>query len=503
MRLYSQLYPYQQKAIQFSLEHPQGMLWLDMGLGKTAVALSAVAKRQDQIQVYAALVVAPLRVIQMVWRQEAANWVHTKHLRFSMIHGNPNQRERAFRVPADVYLVNYEGLRWLCERLEHVYLRQGRYLPFNMVIFDEVSKLKAHTTKRHAALRNVLPFIPYRLGLTGTPAANGYLDLFGQYLAVDSGVRLGTSKQTFTERFFHQSGWGVASKYEVDVGAEKAIEELIGDITMQMSAEDYLELPPVKINDIWVDLPEKARQQYDQLERDMFMELDSGTTVEVFNAAALTTKCLQAANGAAYAETGGPWDWLHDAKLDALGDIIEESAGKPLLVTYAFRHDAERIEKQYDGIHHISSRVSAPKMADLLEQWNRGQVPVLLGHPKSMGHGLNLQHGGDTLVMFGLPWSLEEYQQTIDRLAGGLRRRRPVIVHRILVRNTADEAVRLALERKATTQDGLKGALNEYRRQKTGQGAPATVPTPSAAPSPSPPNVVTGPDAWWSRSRTG
>ena len=441
-----------------------------MGLGKTAVALTAIGERQNRIEAYATLVVAPLRVIQTVWRQEAREWAHTRQLRFSMIHGNPNQRERAFRMPADIYLVNYEGLRWLCERLEHVYLRQGRYLPFNMVVFDEVSKLKDHTTKRHSALRNILPFVPYRLGLTGTPAANGYLDLFGQYLAVDSGTRLGTSKNSFTERFFHQSGWGIASKYEVDVGAEKAIEELISDITMQMSAEDYLELPPVKINDIWVDLPPEARERYEQLERDMFMELDSGVEVEVFNAAALTTKCLQAANGAAYVETGGPWDWLHDAKLDALADIVEEQAGKPTLVTYSFRHDAERIQKSVASVHHISSRLGASKTSQLLDQWNEGKVPVLLGHPASMGHGLNLQHGSDTLVMFGLPWSLEQYQQTIDRLAGGLRRHRPVIVHRILARGTTDEAVRLALEAKATTQAGLKAALNEYRCEKTSLG---------------------------------
>ena len=475
-----------------------------MGLGKTAVALTAIGERQNQVEAYAALVVAPLRVIQTVWRQEAREWQHTRRLRFSMIHGNPNQRERAFRMPADIYLVNYDNLQWLSERLEHVYLRQGRYLPFNMVVFDEISKMKNHTIKRHEAFRNILPFVPYRLGLTGTPAANGYLDLFGQYLVIDSGARLGTAKDTFTERFFHKTGWGVSSKYEVDIGAEKTLQELISDITLQMSAEDYLELPPVKINDIWVDLPPEARERYEQLERDMFMELDSGAAVEVFNAAALTTKCLQAANGAAYVETGGPWDWLHDAKLDALGDILEEQAGKPTLVTYSFRHDAERISKTCGGLcHHISSRLGAVKTVQLLDKWDKGEVPILLGHPASMGHGLNLQHGSDTLVMFGLPWSLEQYQQTIDRLAGGLRRHRPVIVHRILARNTTDEAVRLALQMKATTQAGLKAALNEYRNQKTGQGA-RSIPAPAAQLQPQlPPNVVTGPDAWWFRSGSG
>jgi len=445
-------------------------MWLDMGLGKTAVSLTNIVERQNLVQVYGTLVVAPLRVIQTVWRQEAAQWSHTKHLRFSVIHGAPDERIRAYQIPADVYLVNYEGLRWLSGQLIHTYLSRGRHLPFNQVIFDEISKLKDHTTHRHSALRDILPFIPYRVGLTGTPAANGYLDLFGQYLAIDSGARLGTVKSQFTERFFHQSGWGQGSKYEVDTGAEKQIEGIIGDITMQMSAADYLDLPPIKFNDIWVDLPPKARAEYERLERDMFMELDSGAEVEVFNKAALINKCLQAANGAAYVETGGPWDWLHDAKLEALDDIIEEASGKPLLLSYSFRHDAERIGKRYRDVHPINSKLGDAKINQLVEQWNAGKVPMLLGHPASMGHGLNLQHGGDTIVMFGLPWSLEQYEQVINRLAGGLRRYRPIVVHRILARNTADEAVRLALAAKATTQDGLKVALNEYRREKSGPG---------------------------------
>ena len=466
VRKVAQLHDYQQKAITFSLQHSQLALWLDMGLGKTAIALSNVVERQDQLQVYGTLVIAPLRVIQTVWRQEAQQWEHTRHLRFSLIHGTPDQRHRAFRMPADVYLVNYEGIRWLSEQLVHLYLSRGKYLPFNHVIFDEVSKLKDYTTKRHKALRQLLPFLPYRMGLTGTPAANGYLDLFGQYLAIDSGARLGTTKSAFTERYFHKTGWGVASRYEIDPGAQKRIEEIIGDITMQMSAEDYLELPPIVFNDIWIDLPPAAREKYEQLEREMFMELDSGAEIEVFNTASLINKCLQAANGALYVTTGGPWDQLHDAKLDALSDIVEEAAGKPILLAYSYRHDAARIEKQFTGVEHLSSKLGTQRVNSLVSRWNDGQVPMMIGHPASMGHGLNLQHGSDTLVWFGLPWSLEYYQQTIDRLAGGLRRQRPVIVHRILAKDTTDVAVKDALEAKATTQEGLKQALNEYRRQK-------------------------------------
>lgn len=457
---------YQRKALDFTMHHAQSMLWLDMGLGKTAVSLTTIAERQSLVQVYAALVVAPLRVIQTVWRQEARQWEHTRHLRFSMIHGAPDIRERAYHLPADIYLVNYEGLTWLSEKLVNTYLSRGRYLPFNMVVFDEVSKLKNHSTERHTALRRLLPFIPYRMGLTGTPAANGYMDLFGQFLAVDSGARLGTSLPAFKSTFFHQTGWGVATRYEIDPGAEKRIEEIIGDVTMQMSAADYIELPPILFNDIWIDLPPEARKKYEQLEREMFIEMDSGAEVEVFNAAALTGKCLQAANGALYLQTGGPWETLHGAKLEALTDTVEEAAGKPLLVAYSFIHDGERITKAYKDVEHISSKLGATRMMDLVNRWNDGKVPMMIGHPASMGHGLNLQQGSDTLVWFGLPWSLELYQQTIDRLAGGLRRTRPVFVHRILARGTTDEAVLAALSAKATTQEGLKRALNEYRHSK-------------------------------------
>ena len=441
-----------------------------MGLGKTAISLTNIVERQDLAQVYGTLVIAPLRVIQTVWRQEARQWEHTKHLRFSLIHGTPDQRHRAFRIPADVYLVNYEGLRWLVEMYVHYYLSQGKYLPVNMVVFDEVSKLKESRTKRHKALRQVLPFLPFRMGLTGTPAANGYLDLFGQYLAIDSGTRLGTSRSGYVQRYFHETGWGVANRYEIDPGAQKRIEETIGDITMQMSASDYLELPPVVFNDIYVDLPPKAREQYERLEREMFMELDSGVELEVFNQAALINKCLQAANGAVYLEPGGAWEKIHDAKLEALQDIQEEAAGKPILCAYNYRHDAARIEKSFEGVEHFSSKLGAKKAIDLEARWNKGEVPMMIGHPASFGHGLNLQHGSDTLAWFGLPWSLEQYQQTPDRIAGGLRRYRPVFIHRILAKDTADYVVRDALAAKATTQDGLKKALNEYRKQK--QGAP-------------------------------
>lgn len=468
MRSPKDLYPYQHKATTFLSHTAQSMLWLDMGLGKTVVTLTNVVQRQDLCQVYGTLVVAPLRVIQSVWRQEAKRWAHTKHLRFSLIHGSVRQRKLAFYQHADVYLVNYEGLKWLSEQMQLHYLSKGKTLPFNMIVFDEVSKLKNHTTVRHKALRKILPFIPYRIGLTGTPAANGYIDLFGQYLAVDSGARLGTTRSHFTQAFFKEKGWGVASRYEIFPGAETRIQELISDITLQMSAKDYLDLPPIIFNDIWVELPSRARILYEELEREMFATLDSGTEVEVFNPAALTCKCLQVANGALYTEVGGPWEAVHEAKLDALDDVLEEANGKPILGVYAFVHDAIRIQERHPATRLINSKLNENKLQVLLNEWDRGEVPLMIGHPDSLGHGLNLQHGSDTLVFMGLPWSLERYLQTIDRLAGGLRRHRSVIVHRILARDTTDVVVREVLKAKAVTQADLKAALNEYRHKKLG-----------------------------------
>ena len=422
------------------------------------------------MQVYGTLIVAPLRVCQTVWAQEAANWTHTQGLTFSLIHGTQKERHYAMRKKADIYLVNYENLAWLIDELIYVYLSKGKYPPFNMAVYDEVSKLKDPSTNRHEALRKLLAYLPYRLGLTGTPASNGYKDLFGQYMAIDTGQRLGFNITDFKEEFFNTEGYG-GYDMVTKPGAEDAIKMRIADITLQMSNDDYAELPEMIVNDIMINLPSSVRDKYDKLENDMFIELDSGAEVEVFNAAALTNKCLQAANGALYLEPGSPvWDVLHDEKINALEDIVEESAGNPILCLYEFRSDLDRIRKKFPQARYLGGSMTTTQVQELLDDWNAGKIPLLVGHPASVGHGLNLQYGGHTMVWFGLNWSLELYDQAIGRLVRQ-GQKYPVIVHRLLAANTLDEAVRDALAFKTFTQDGLKKTINSYRTAKYAQAA--------------------------------
>ena len=445
------------------------MLWLDMGLGKTVVTLSAIVERLQTLDSYGVLIVAPLRVMQSVWRQEARKWAHTCDLRFSAITGNKDQRTRAAMMPSDVWLINYENLRWLADLWTQHYLSRGRYLPANMVVLDECTKMKNSTAERHAALRRLLPFVPYRVGLTGTPASNGYADLFGQYLAIDSGQRLGQTKTEFQRRFFRpENPMSPFARQVLTPGAADVIEELVQDITLQMSNTDYLTLPPVVLNVIELDLPAKRRLQYEQIEKEMFVALDSGIEVDIFNRASLTNRCLQFAQGAMYQAPGNPkWEPLHDVKLDALDDVVEEAAGKPVLVAIEFRHDAERILKRHPGMRWVDASMNATKFAETLDLWERGQLPGIIANPKSMAHGIDRLKDGpvDDLVWFGLTWSLDDYEQTIARLQRQ-GRTRPIRMHHLHMVDTVETAQRLALEAKAATQDGLKAALNEYRRNK-------------------------------------
>lgn len=441
------------------------MLWLDMGLGKTVVTLSAILQRMDQAQVYGTLVIAPLRVCQTVWRQEAKQWSHTQDLSFSLIHGTPAQRARAVCRRANVYLVNYENIRWLINFINDNFLSKGLYPPFNMLVSDEISKFKDHSTQRHAAIRQILPYLPYRMGLTGTPASNGYIDLFGQYMVVDSGARLGTKVTHYRDKFFNNTGYGF-NKYELKPGSDAEIQQHIADITMEMSSADKLDLPKCIINDIEITLDKKTQAAYDKLEKEMFLQLEDGEQVEVFNAAALSTKCRQAANGALYLEPGSPkWSLLHDHKMDALDEVIGEAGGQPVLCLTEFKHDAERIMKKYPDAEFIGGTMSTAQVEDLVDRWTRGQIRILVGHPASMGHGLNLQYGGHIIVWFGINWSLDLYQQANARL-DRQGQKNPVIIHRLVCRGTIDEAKRLAIEEKASTQSDLRKSLFNYRRTK-------------------------------------
>lgn len=467
------LHQYQQVAYQHQLQNPFSMLWLGMGLGKTITTLTTIEERMDRCEVYGVLIIAPVRVCQTVWEQEARKWAHTKHLKFSPIYG-PDRSRRRWNLArrADVYLLNYENLPWLVSVMESEYLGRGRVMPFNMVVYDEVSKLKTKMTARHTALRKILPWLPYRTGLTGTPASNGYKDLFGQYLALDSGARLGTSVTAFKQTLYmEEHNPFKETRFGDGTPCEKAypiIHAAIADITLQMDSRDYLDMPDCVYNQIWVEMPAEAMERYQQLETEMFMELDSGNVIEVFNAGAKTGKCLQAANGAVYIEPGQPdWDYLHDAKLDALEDIVEEAGGDPILLLYQYKHDRERIRKRFPDVREFKSGMSTEATLALVADWNAGRVPILMGHPASMGHGLNLAQGGCTVVWFGLNWSLELYEQAnarVDRQG----QQRPVRIHQILTQGTMDHAQLIAINSKASTQAGLMEAVSAYREQKQG-----------------------------------
>jgi SNF2 family DNA or RNA helicase len=457
------LHDYQKRAVNFQCTNPATMIWMDLGLGKTIVTLTSIAHLLNTGFLRGVVIVAPIRVIRLVWRQEAARWTHTKHLTFSMLTGTRDQRTRALLRPANVHLINYENLQWLAETLATYYTGKDKPLPFNGVVWDEISKCKNSSTQRVRAVKKILPHFDWTTGLTGTPASNGYKDLHGQYLVVDRGQRLGTSKTAFRTRFYKKAGPYKEVPHE---GAENEIKQLIGDITLEMSAEDYNKLPDLVVNDINIEMPEDLRAVYDRMEKEFFIQLDSGKQVEMFNQAALTNKCLQFANGAMYPVAGMPlWEPIHDLKLDALEEIIDEAQGQQVLCAYGYRSDAERIMKRFAELRPINLTECKTEAAltNAMARWASGDCPLMIGHPASMGHGIDgLQKRGHIVVWYGLNWSLDLY----DQMNARIRRQgqgAPVICHRIMMLDTLDQAQAMALDEKAQTQAGLRNAVKQYR----------------------------------------
>lgn len=464
------------------LNFPYSMLWLQMGLGKTVITLTTINELMRAGRVKKTLIFGPLRVIQAVWAKEASKWSHLNHLRFSVMHGSKDKRTRALFADADVYLINYHGMNWLAETLDHYYLSQGREIPFDFVVYDEVSQLKNSTTLRMAGgkrdrkdprghnysvkvtgWRKLIPHFKYRTGLTGTPASNGYLDLFGQYLAVDGGERLGEYVTHYKDSYFMSdyNGWNYVP---TELG-KQWIEFKISDITKKMDAKDYLDMPECKTVNMMVDLPASARKAYTELEKDMFTQLDSGQEVEVFSRSSVSNKCLQFCNGTPYLSSDShEFEEVHDAKLDALEEVLEEAAGSPVLCSYTFKSDAQRIMKKFKKYNPVNLTAAASKdTGRIIDDWNAGKVKLLIGHPASMGHGVDgLQYSGSIMVWFGLNWSLELYEQMCARL-NRQGQKQPVTIIRILCNDTVDLAVADAIERKSDDQEGLKSALQRYR----------------------------------------
>lgn len=435
------LHPYQDRAVRFIKERNSCALWVDMGLGKTVSTLTAVAEMMADMDAWRVLVIAPLRVATTTWPDEVRRWEHTRHLGMRVLNGSPEQRRRIVEHDrSDIHVIGRDLVTWLA----NTYSR----LPYDTIVIDEASSFKDPSTKRFKALRrSILPGTRI-IELTGTPAPNGLLGLWPQMFLLDRGDRLGKTYTGYRERYFQCDYSGYAWTPRED--AEEKIYSKLQDICLTLSAADYLRMPDRIDNTVPVVLPDRARAQYIELERDFLLKLEDAY-VSAQNAAVLTNKLVQLANGAAYIDDAGTWAEVHTGKLDALEEIVAGAIG-PVLVAYNFRSDLARITDRFP------QAVAIGKDPATIARWNRGEIPLLLAHPASAGHGLNLQTGGATIVWFGLNWSLELYQQFNARLHRQ-GQTRPVIVHHLIAQATVDETIMAALGNKHQTQQALLDAL--------------------------------------------
>jgi SNF2 family DNA or RNA helicase len=450
---------YQRYCINRVLTTPALGLFLDMGLGKTVITLTAVNDlKYNRFAVNKVLVIAPKKVAESTWAKEAAKWDHLQLLRISTVLGSVTKRVKALNTPADIYVINRENIPWLVD-----YYRNS--WPFDMVIADEFSSFKNHQAKRFKALSWVRPHIKRIIGLTGTPAPNGLLDIWAQVFLLDGGERLGKKITGFRERYFEpdQRNRERVFSYAPKPGADEVIQRLIGDICVSMKAEDYLELPDITYNTIPVVLDSKAEKAYKKLETEMLLQVDE-QTIDAGSAAVLTNKLLQLCNGAVYDENRNIVE-IHNCKIEAFMELVEGLNGKPALVFYNFQHDKERIKK---ALSKTSLRVKELKTPQDETDWNNREIDILLAHPASAAYGLNLQQGGNHVIWFGLNWSLELYQQANKRLHRQGQTEK-VIIHHLTVSGGVDEDVAAALENKTSTQDQLMNAL-KARIEKVHKG---------------------------------
>jgi SNF2 family DNA or RNA helicase len=450
-------YEYQKHATQHIIENTGCGLFMEMGLGKTVCTLTAIDVLLNQaLEVTKVLVIAPKRVAEDTWISEAGKWEHLKHLSLSLVLGTEKQRKEALRAKADIYVINRENVVWLVSYL-------GIAWPFDMVVIDELSSFKSNKAARFKALRLIRPKIDRVVGLTGTPAPNGLLDLWPQLYLLDQGERLEKTISKYRDKYFKPGKRNGHIIYEYDLKVnEQEIYDKIGDICISMKAEDYLQLPDKVERSIAVKLKPETYQKYVQFERDQILALSESDRITAINAAALTNKLLQYANGAVYDDTKIYHD-VHDEKLEELAEIIEAADGKPVLVFYSYQHDLHRIKRYFNKLKpkQLCSRQD-------IQDWNNGKINLLVAHPASAGHGLNLQAGGNIIVWFGLPWSLELYQQANARLYRQ-GQTQAVIIHRLIATGTMDEDVLTALDGKADSQEALmqavKARIKKYLKQ--------------------------------------
>lgn len=440
---------YQKYAVVYILSHPIAAAILDMGLGKTVITLTAIDELiHDMFEVRKVLVVAPLRVARNIWPDEIKKWNHLSGLSYSVVIGTPAERLSALKADADIYIINRENLVWLINQ-------DKKYLDFDMAVLDELSSFKANSQRTKAFLK-LRPRLKRVVGLTGTPSSNGLMDLYYEFRCLDMGERLFRFIGQYRSAFFRpdRCNGNIVYSYKVLPGAEKEIYDRIGDITISMKAVDHLQMPELISTEYPVTLDEQERQRYEDMKKDLILALPE-QEITAANAAALSNKLSQMANGAVYADDDSVVH-IHDRKLDALEDIIESANGKPVLVAYWYKHDVERITKLLEKLKVEYARISSPGS---IERWNNGEFAVGLIHPASAGHGLNLQAGSNHLVWFGLTWSLELYQQTNARLFRQGQQSGTVVVQHIIAKDSIDERVMKALEKKDSTQTALIDAV--------------------------------------------
>lgn len=435
---------YQKYATKFIEENDISALLLDMGLGKSVITLTAIRNLIIKGEVGRVLVIAPLRVARSTWPDEIAKWDHLHDLTYSVAVGTEKERLEALRKNVEIVIINRENVDWLVNK-------SGYRFNFDMIVIDELSSFKSYSAKRFKALLKVRPYVERIVGLTGTPSSNGLMDLWAEYRLLDFGERLGRYITRYRLKYFtpDKRSATVIFSYKLLPGAEDEIYNAISDITISMKAKDYLKMPDLIINEVTVDLDPTERRTYETLRKEMVVQISEQEEIDAVNAASLSGKLLQMANGAVYDEDKRVLR-IHDKKLDALEDLIEAANGKPVLIAYWYKHDLERIKERFNVREILNDQD--------IRDWNNGKIDVAVIHPASAGHGLNLQQGGSTLIWFGLTWSLELYEQANARLYRQ-GQNETVVIHHIITKGTIDEDVMLALKRKEKMQSALIDAV--------------------------------------------
>lgn len=450
---------YQVRSVQHCLDNPRSALFLDMGLGKTVIVLTTVSNLLQRQAITGALVLAPLRVVYNVWPNEVQKWDHLNHLKCNIIHGK--RKAQQLWDSADIYVSNYESLFWIFEQLKNT---TPYAWPFDMIVFDESTALKNQDTKRFKLLKLMIKRFQRRIILTGTPSPNSMLDLWAQYFLLDDGKRLGTSKYWFKNEYFFQADYH-GYKWDPLPGAKEDITKKISDITMRLKANDYLHMPKLINNEMHWEMSDKHYAVYKELENDFIASID-GVLVTATNAAALSSKLRQYVSGFVYDSESNKAIDVHSEKIDALAEIVEGNPGENILCAIQFRYEYELIKQKFPNAPVIYGSMSQAKTRNTIRKWNESRIPLLIVHPASIAHGVNLQEGGRMLVWFGIPWSLEHYLQLVARLHRQ-GQEKPVVNHFLVAKKTVETRIVAALQNKEEQEASfLQGIIDYFKTEK-------------------------------------